>query len=56
MMLSQIRVPSEKALGSWDTGLLGIRRRDRAEGIGAQRSGVGHAVIRGTPRFFWPGM
>ena len=55
-MLSQIPVPSEKALGSCDTGLLGIRSRDKAEGIGAQRSGIGHAVIRGRPRFFWPGM
>lgn len=43
MKLSQIQVPNEKTLGSWDTVLLEKGGRVKAE-IGAQRSDIDHGV------------
>ena len=44
MKLSQIQVPSEKPLGSWDTVQSEKGGSSKAEVTGAQRSDTGHDV------------
>lgn len=44
MKLTQILVPNKETLDSWDSDLLGKGSRDMAEGIGAQKSDIGHGV------------